>query len=397
MGSPAVREIASENPVPVAPVAPGTKRVLALDVFRGITLTAMIVVNNHGDPRYAYPPLAHAPWHRWTPTDLIFPFFLFIVGMAIPYSFAGRLERQASGRKLYAHIVLRSITLFAIGLFMNGYTQFMTGHSRYHLSDIRISGILQRIALCYLLASFIYLKTKIRGQALIVAVILVLYFILLKFVPVPGGAAGVLEKEGNWCQFIDLHVMAGHLASATWESKGLLSTFPALAGTLIGVLAGQFLRSERPPMEKVARLFLIGNIGMFLGVVWSAWFPINQNLWTSSLVLFMCGMAMVIFASCYYLVDLKKATWWIKPFVVFGVNPIALWFLAGDGSSVTNLENVRLTMTDGTLVSLKAVIVHWLATWAGPLHGSELYAFAWMLLWMGIFSILYKKRIFIKV
>jgi len=282
-------------------------------------------------------------------------------------------------------------------VFMNGYTSFMTGGSRYHFSDVRYFGALQRIALCYLIASVIYLNIKRRGQAVIIAAILVLYFILLKFVPVPGFGVATLEKNGNWCQFIDLHLIGAHLASATWESKGLLSTFPALAGTLIGVWAGQYLRSADSALEKVANFFLIGSVGMFLGLVWSAWFPINQNLWTSSLVLFMSGMALVIFAACYYLVDLRKATWWIKPFVIFGVNPLLLWVVSGDNSSVANLENVKLSLGNGASITLKRLIYNWLATWAGPLHASEIYAFAWMLLWLGIFSILYKRRIFIKI
>jgi predicted acyltransferase len=397
MGSAAVPEAGIANAVSAAPVVPHRERLLSLDVFRGMTLAAMIVVNNHGDPRFAYSPLEHAKWHGWTPTDLIFPFFLFIVGMAIPYSLGRRLEREPHRTRLYSHLVIRSVVLFGIGIFMNGYTQFMDGGSRYHLSDIRIFGALQRIALCYFLASLIYLKIKSRGQALIVAAILALYFILLKFVPVPGMGAGILDREGNWCQFIDLHVMAGHLASPGWESKGLLSTFPALAGTLIGVLAGEYLRSAAPALEKVAKFFLAGNVGMVLGLVWSRWFPINQNLWTSSLVIFMSGMAMVIFASCYYLVDLKKITWWIKPFVIFGVNPLALWVVSGDNSSLANLEVVRLTLHNGAKISLKTVVYNWMSSWAGPLHASEIYAFAWMALWLGIFSILYRKRIFIKI
>lgn len=391
------QQIEMAKSVPAVPVAPARERLLSLDVFRGMTLTAMIVVNNHGDPRFAYAPLEHAKWNGWTPTDLIFPFFLFIVGVAIPYSIAGRVKRQPDRKKLYLHMVVRCVGLFAIGVFMNGYTQFMDGGSRYHLSDIRYFGALQRIALCYLFASLIYLKIKPRGQTVIVAAIPALYFVLMKFVPVPGFGAGILEKNGNWCQFIDLHLIGHHLASATWESKGLLSTFPALAGTLIGVLAGQYLRSDRPALEKVARFFLIGNAGMLLGLVWSRWFPINQNLWSSSLVLFMSGMALVIFAGCYYLVDLNQMTWWIKPFLVFGVNSLALWVIAGDNSSLANLEVVRFTLHNGAKTSLKTVIYNWLATWAGPLHGSEIYAFAWMALWLGIFSILYKKRVFIKI
>ncbi len=370
------------------PPARVKERLLSLDVFRGITLVLMTFVNDHGDPNLGYPPFLHAGWHGWTPTDLVFPFFLFIVGVAIPYAFAGRLERGENKRKLYIHILSRAVILFALGLFLNGFPWF-------HLSTLRIMGILQRIALCYLFTSVIYLNVKERGQALITASLLVFYFIWMKFVPVPGHGAGILEENGNWVQYIDLHLMAGHMQSANFESKGLLSTLPAIANCLIGVLVGQYLRSSRAALEKIADFFLLGNVGMFLGILWSVWFPINQHLWTSSLVVFMCGMAMVIFAGCYYLVDVKKVTWWTKPFVIFGVNSLTVWM--GTILLHNTLEDIKLSQAGGEVSLYTLIYSRVFASWAGPLHGSELFAFTYVLLWLAILAVMYKKRIFIKV
>jgi predicted acyltransferase len=397
MSNTAAEARAVEKGTAVAPPVKTKERLLALDVFRGMTLVAMTVVNMPGDEHFTYAPLAHVRWNGWTIADLIFPFFIFIVGVAIPYSFAGRLARGESKGKLVTHILLRTVVLFAVGVFMNWYTNYMSGLPRYHLANIRIFGTLQRIALCYFFASLLYLKFKARGLAIISTVILVLHFILLKFVPVPGHGVAVLGRDGNWVQFIDLHVMAGHLASRTWESKGFLGTFPALANMLLGVLAGMYFRSSRSAMEKVRSFLVMGNLGLLLGLVWSIWFPINQNLWTGSLVLFMSGMALVILACCYYLADVRKITWWTKPFVIFGVNSLFLWVVGGDVSSMTNLDAIWISQANGTQVSLRTLIYNAFASWVGPVHGSELYALVWVTLWFGILAVMYKKRIFIKI
>jgi predicted acyltransferase len=166
---------------------------------------------------------------------------------------------------------------------------------------------------------------------------------------------------------------------------------------LIGVLVGVYLRSARSGMEKVRSLLVAGSVGILLGLVWSVWLPINQNLWTSSLVVFMCGMAMVILAFCYYVADVRKITWWTKPFVIVGVNSLFLWVVAGTTDSFTNLELVKISLANGTKVPLPVVISHFFASWVGPVHGSELYAFAWMALWLGVLTAMYKKRIIVKV
>jgi predicted acyltransferase len=280
---------------------------------------------------------------------------------------------------------------------MTWYYNFMSGIPRYHLENIRIFGALQRIALCYFLASILYLRLKTRGLAITATVILVLYFILLKFIPVPGHAGPVLGREGNWVQFVDLHIMPNHLFYDHWESKGWLGTFPAVANMLIGVLVGVYLRSGRSGMEKVRSLLVAGNVGILLGLVWSVWIPINQNLWTSSLVVFMCGMAMVILACCYYAADVRKITWWAKPFVIVGVNSLFLWVVAGTTDSLTNLELVKINLANGAKAPFPEVISHFFASWIGLVNGSEFYAFAWMALWLGVLTVMYKKRIVVKV
>ena len=386
-----------EFPAAVVPPIKTKERLLALDVFRGMTLVAMATVNMPGEHGLAYAPLAHVSWNGWTIADLIFPFFIFIVGVAMPYSFSGRLARGDSKSQLVGHILVRALVLFSIGVFMNWYTNYMGGLPRYHLANIRIFGALQRIALCYLFASLLYLTFKARGLAIIASTLLVLYFVLLKFIPAPGHLAPVLAKDGNWVQFVDLHLMPGHLASSTWEPKGWLGTFPAVATMLIGVLAGIYLRSPRSAMEKVRAFLVAGNLGILLGLLWSVWIPINQNLWTSSLVVFMGGMALVILGCCYYLADVRKIQWWTKPFVIVGSNSLFLWVMGGDGSSVTNLGLVKLHLANGQQVSLKAMIYHHLASWVGPVNGSELYAFLWVLLWIGILTVMYKNKIFVKI
>lgn len=381
------------------PLAKPKERLLSLDIFRGMTLIAMVLVNMPGDDRFTYAPISHVKWNGWSIADLIFPFFIFIVGVAMPYSFSGRLARGDSQGKLFAHILQRAATLFAVGVFMTWYYNYMDGLTRYQLSNIRLFGALQRIGLCYFFAAILYLKVKPRGLAIISATILVLYFILLKFVPVPGLGVPTLAKAGNWVSYVDLHITPHHLGMRNdiWEPKGWLGTFPAVANMLIGVLAGLFLRSARSAMEKVRTFLVVGNAGLLLGLIWSVWIPINQNLWTSSMVAFMCGMAMVILGCCYYVADLRKITWWTKPFIVVGVNSLFLWVVAGTTDSLTNLELIKVHLADGTRVPLPELIAKFFATWIGPTNGSELYAALWMALWLGILTLMYKKRIIVKI
>ncbi len=362
----------------------GGQRIYSLDVFRGMTLALMVLVNNPGDPRFKYSPFEHSRWHGWTPTDLVFPFFLFIVGVAIPFAFANRMERGESRGRLYVQIVRRTLLLFALGLVLNGFPH-------YDLSSLRIMGILQRIALCYLACSMIYLQWKPRTQAWIAGGLLVFYFVLLKFVPVPGTGVATLELSGNWVQFFDLRILGGHLQSPEWEGKGLLSTLPAIANCLAGLLTGEYLRSAREPLEKVAGMHTAGAAGMLVGAVWSLWFPINQNLWTSSLVVFMSGMALTLLAACYLVLDVRKVRRWAKPFEVFGMNSIAIWV----GSSLLR-QTLELIPVRAD-ASAKTAIFEWFAGWAGSEGGSEMFAVAYVLVWLGLMTVLYRRGIFLKI
>src|SRR5687768_16924019 len=241
----------------------------------------MILVNNPGSWAHLYWPLEHARWHGWTPTDLIFPFFLFVVGMAVPFSRRPSLGEAAR----------RSAVLFLLGLFMAAFPYF-------DLTTVRIPGVLQRIALCYLAAFALFRIAGPRMEAAVAAVLLVVYWILMTRVPVPGGHPPNLEPETNLGAWLDRALLSGHLwkQSKTWDPEGLLSTLPAIATTLLGVLAGRWMRSARTPLNKVVGLLVLGSAGVVLGLVWNEWFPINKNLWTSSYVLLTAGLAAYLLA-----------------------------------------------------------------------------------------------------
>jgi predicted acyltransferase len=372
-------------PKPVAKV----ERMVSLDVFRGLTIAGMILVNNPGSWSHVYPPLAHAEWHGWTPTDLIFPFFLFIVGVAITLSLEPRLERGDDRAEMLAKIIRRTLILFALGLFLSGFPY-------YKLSTIRIPGVLQRIALCYCFASLIFLRTKVVGQVVATALLLIAYWLLMTLVPVPGFGAGVLDTEGNLAAYVDNLLLHGHLWKPTWDPEGILSTIPAIATTLLGILTGHWLRSERTLGEKVRGLVPAGVAGVVVGLIMDVWFPINKGLWTSSYVVFTAGMAWLVLGGCYWVVDGKGFKRVFAPFVIFGMNPIIVFVLSGVVARLMTL--VRLTGPTGKSVTLKAHLYEqYFASWAGPLNGSLFFAVAYVIAWLIPMTVLYRKRIFIKI
>ncbi|MBA2646335.1 MAG: DUF5009 domain-containing protein [Pyrinomonadaceae bacterium] len=362
---------------------------LSLDAFRGITVAAMILVNNPGSWDAAYAPLKHAEWHGWTPTDLIFPFFLFIVGVSITLALARRAESAGTRRDLYVKILKRSLIIFGLGLVLAGFPYF-------NLETIRIPGVLQRIGVCYLVASIIFLKTDFKGQAVIVAVLLVAYWLLMTLTPVPGYGAGDMSLEGNLAAYIDRTLLAGHIYKPNYDPEGILSTLPAIATTLIGVLAGHWLRSSRAPLDKVKGMVMAGVAGVLLGWLWHQSFPINKPLWTSSYVLLTGGMALLFLALCFWLIDIKDFRRWALPFVVFGVNALAAFFLSGLVARVMMLWKV--SRADGSQVALKTFVYETLfASWASPINASLLFALCFVLAFLGLMTILYRYKIFIKV
>ena len=343
-------------------------RLLSLDVFRGLTVAAMVVVNNPGTWQAVYPPLRHADWHGWTPTDLIFPFFLFIVGVAIPFA----LGRPAS-RPLVVRVVRRAAVIFALGLVLNA-------AFGVDPATIRIPGVLQRIAVCYLLGALVFMTTRARTQAVVAAVLLVGYWGAMTLVPVPGYGAGDLGKEGNLAAWIDRAVLGPHVwrASRVYDPEGILSTLPALATVLLGALAGHWLRREQPPAQKSAGLVGAGVAGTLAGLGWSLWFPINKALWTSSYVLLTAGLAALVLALCHHLIDALGWRRWARPFAVLGTNALLLFFL----STLTAVLLIRIAHGGRSLH--RALFETVFAPWAPPAAASLAYALAYLAAWWAI-------------
>ncbi len=379
---------------------PPSQRIYSLDVFRGLTMACMIVVNNPGSWSYVYPPLQHAEWHGWTPTDMVFPFFLFAVGVAIKLSMDKYLQ-TAARRQMFARIVRRTLILFAVGLFLNGTFEF-------DLSTWRIPGVLQRIAMCYFFASLLYIAVSNRRDGNVVtrvapiawtfAGLLVLYFVLMTFVPVPGCGAGQLSSpEGNLAGYIDRHVFGEHVweEAKTWDPEGILSTLPAIATVLSGVLCGWWLRSNDNRTHVFRGLLIAGVIGVALAYLVNPVFPINKKIWTSSYVLLSSGLAMIVLGLIYYYADIKGKRTGTTPFVIFGSNAITAYVLS---SFFGNLFSTITFSAGGTPFSIKSYVY---AVLLKPVFGNDLaslmFALLFVALWLGVISILYKKRIFIKV
>lgn len=367
-------------------------RIYSLDVFRGATIAGMILVNNPGSWETIYGPLQHAPWHGLTPTDLIFPFFLFIVGVSISVALGRRAESSDKG-DVYKKIFRRFLIIFLFGLFLNAFPFF-------DLANLRIPGVLQRIAVCYLAASLIFLHTNWKQQGAIAAALLVLYWASLYIFQVPGCEVTTIDdKACNVAAYIDRLILGeNHIWSLgkVYDPEGILSTVPAIATTLSGILTGTWLKSSRGEYEKAGGLFFSGAILLAVGWAWSFWFPLNKSLWTSSYVVYTSGLALVTFACCYWLCDLKEYKKWAKPFEIFGVNAIALYMGAELLSRALGSFNVSGSGPDG--VSIKAAIYgHLFEPFFSPINASLAFALVFVLFWLGILTVMYKKRIFIKI
>lgn len=366
-------------------------RLISLDVFRGLTIAGMVLVNNAGNWNAVYPPLLHAQWNGWTPTDLIFPFFVFIVGVAIPLAFEKRKAAGGGQRDLYLKIFRRTAVIFLLGLMLNAFPFTMD-----KLSHLRIPGVLQRIALCYFFASLIFLKAKARTQIVIAAALLIVYWAMVKLIAAPGFARGDLTMEGSLASWVDRTLLAGHTYRPLYDPEGLLSTIPAVATALIGALAGQWLMTRRETLDKIAGLFAVGALCVITGYVWNSAFPINKALWTSSYVMFTGGLALQLLALCYWAIDLKGYKRWAQPFAVFGVNALALYVLSG--LMMKALLLVKTPMLDGSTGDLKMFIYDRVfATWLSPVNASLAFALSYVALWWLVMYALYRRRIFIKV
>ena len=384
-----------------AAVATPRERLVALDVFRGVTIAGMLLVNNPGTWSAIYPPLEHAPWNGWTLTDLIFPFFLFIVGVTTELS-----------KKDPKRIVRRGLLIVLAGLLLNAFPFFWWGkiagnpdptfwqRVAYRAAHLRFAGVLQRIGVAYMAAALLTLRTTKRQQIVIVTALLIGYWMVMTLIPVPGtgtiGAFTLDQPDKTLAAWTDRLILGtNHIwaSSKTWDPEGPLSTLPAIATAMLGVFAGRWIKEKRRPLvERVAGLYGAGALGMVVGSIWDIFFPINKNLWTSSYVVFTAGFACVVLATCLWLIDLQGIRWWTKPFVVYGVNPLVAFV----GSGLMARLIISLIKIHG--VPVQALSYQWFFEPYFPAKlGSMLWGLAFVALWLGILWVLYRRNIIVKV
>jgi predicted acyltransferase len=385
---------------PATAASPGGafERLTSLDLFRGVTIAAMILVNNPGND-HAYWPLEHAAWNGWTPTDLIFPFFLFIVGVSMVFSFESRLGRGDSRALLLRHTFRRGFTIFAIGLALH-FTVVLASPSR----GVRIPGVLQRIGICYLVASVLFLYLRPKARAFVVVGLLVGYWILMRFVPVPGfGIPGrdipLLHPDANLAAYLDRKFLLWgptRLYEITRDPEGLLSTLPAIATALLGVFTGEWLRSKRSTQSKAWGMLAFGVAGLTLGEIWGIWFPINKKLWTSSYVLLTAGLGLICLALCYWATDIKR--WrgaWIRPFLIFGRNSIVAYVIAWLFAAL--LEAFSAPLHGETLTLHDYIFQRVFAPLGSPSFASLVFSLAFVLLCLVPIWLMDRKKIFLKI
>ncbi len=373
-------------------------RLLSLDVFRGLTVAAMILVNNPGSWSTIYAPLKHAEWNGCTPTDLIFPFFLFIVGVSISYALGSKKESSSQSKLLFTAFK-RALILFGLGLFLNLFPKVFIDPIEA-LSTVRIPGVLQRIAIVFFITALIFIKTNQKTQLRLFFGILIAYWALMTLVPVPTIGYANLEKETNLGAWLDRTILTeAHLwkSAKTWDPEGILSTLPAVATGLFGVLIGSWLRrKDREESVKISWMFSIGILAVILGLIWDLCFPINKALWTSSFVLYAGGLATIGLALCYWLIDVQGYKKGTTPFVVYGVNAITVFFLSGLIPRI--LTMIMVTMPDGTLVNAKVWMYETFYTpYFTPVNASLAGAITFILIWLVILYWMFKRKIIVKV
>lgn len=373
-------------------MALSNNRLLSLDAFRGLTVAAMILVNNPGSWAKIYPPLKHAEWHGCTPTDLVFPFFLFIVGVAIVYALQTKKTDPGNHNQLLMKAAKRGCILFLLGLLLALYPKF-------NFETVRIMGVLQRIGVVYFICAAIFIKTKPKTQLIIMTSILVVYWILMTFIPVPGFGAPNLEKETNLAAWMDRLILTENhtwKSSKTWDPEGVLSTLPAVATGLFGMLIGDILKNkEKSAAERTAWLFSFGLIAWILGMIWGLFFPINKSLWTSSYVLYCGGLASMMLALFYWVIDVQGHSRWCKIFVAYGVNAITVFFLSAVIAKTMGM--IKLS-TNGEEINLHTwLYTTFFTSWLPADLASLAWAITFVLLFLLLLWPMYKKNWIIKV
>lgn len=361
-------------------------RLLALDIFRGLTIATMITVNEPGIHNRVYAPLLHAPWNGITPTDYVFPSFVFMVGVSVALSYSKQLANGVSRQQLVGKIARRAITLFILGLFLSILPLF-------NFSNLRIPGVLQRISIVYFWSALLFLYTSWKFQAWLGAFILIAYCFVMTMMPVPGYGYPILEPGKNLAAWLDAIVIPGRMYQGSWDPEGILSTFPAIVTGINGMLAGQVLLSKQSPDRKIGWLFLSGFLVFAAGNTWNWFFPINKNLWTSSFVLYTSGLASMILASLYFIVDVLGYKKWAKFPMIYGSNAIAAYLVADVFSDLLFLKWGGKTGVSANQVIINAVLPSGIPP--------EIISLTWALSFCGLcfvpVYILYKKKIFLKI
>ncbi|HOI93586.1 MAG TPA: heparan-alpha-glucosaminide N-acetyltransferase domain-containing protein [Syntrophobacter fumaroxidans] len=365
-------------------------RLASLDAFRGAVIAGMILVNSPGRWVYTYSQLKHAQWNGWTFADTIFPAFLFVVGVSMVFSFSRRRECEEPAWRLVLQVFRRTSLIFLLGLLLNVMLDFQ-------VSNLRIPGVLQRIAACYFVASLIVLGTGFRGQAVWTLGLLALYWLLMEFYPVPGIGAGVLEPGRNFASYVDSLLLDGHMWShyRTWDPEGIISTIPAVSSTLFGALTGHFLRSTFSAKAKTAAMLGAGAALPALGRFCSIWLPINKNIWTSSYSIFMAGLSLAGLAVFYWLIDVKDRKRWAIPFEILGTNAITAYMLSM--FLLIAARDIDWTFSDGSQVKIRRLCYDWILVQVGnPKAASLLFGVGLLLVTFLPLWLMWRRRWFLK-
>ncbi len=367
-----------------------TQRLLSLDVFRGITIALMILVNNLFLSPYVT--LKHSAWNGCSLADLIFPCFLFVVGVSLVFSLSKQI-RQTPISTVMRKTIQRTVIIFALGLMLNAVPHHMTPET---IVTIRFFGVLQRIALCYLCVSLVYVTMTTAMQVLLFMLILIGYWLVMMFLPLPGYGIGQLTPDGNVAAYLDRALFgSSHLYGKVYDPEGLLSTLPAIATTLLGSLTGTWLLSKVTTHQKLLGMVGVGSLCLLAGGLWDQWFPINKALWTSSYVLWTGGWALYGLAFCYWLIDIKRYQRWSKPFEIFGLNAIIVYFF-----HVVCLKiqyAIPMSCDHGSSCHLLSYISEYVFGWVSPSYAALYYSLSSVLFWFLIVWILYRHKIFIRV
>lgn len=420
------------------------ERLISLDVFRGLTILLMTIVNNPGDWGNVYPPLLHAEWHGCTLTDLVFPFFIFIMGVAVPLAMPDKFYDGTTFNK----ILVRSLRMLCLGIFFNffgkiqlfglegipllmgrliitvavGYALMGSFSSKIKnilafsilfiylflaysgieaYQDVRLPGVLQRIAIVYFVVSLLYLKTSQKTQIITAIVLLLGYWAIMTLIPVPGIGEANLDKGTNLASWLDNILLKGHMyrGTVTWDPEGILSTIPSIVNGIIGLLIGQLLQTDMIKIQKAQRMGIIGTILIFFGLIWDIIFPINKSLWTSSYVLYTTGLATVVLTILYYIIDIANYKKGFKPFLVWGVNPMIVFFT----SQIIPQALVMIEFQNPHHPAEKINLLNYLYTFgiapffSNPMTASLAGALVYVGIWTFILWVFYKKKLIFKV